>query len=243
MNEHPMKTFVLLSKVLFLAPLLPSPPSRQRFGTETSACWSCGAGRTSAGQSGWWPAGRGSSRLAASGWTRTAALCSPLWPREAAISETLDRRQGGPGQRQKLAEAQRKIKAKKKHLQSLAGWTVRDSSSHCRVLLLYCFTELLPSVKWAIIFYLAGRLFKISILLSSVFLQKMLKELRVLCKPEWYLLAPLYITLKMNLSPHQWKNWTSTGELKRNNSRLARMCLSLTCVFHMSQLSKPKSRG
>lgn len=89
MNEHPMKTFVLLSKVLFLAPLLPSPPSRQRFGTETFACWSCGAGRTAAGQSGWWPAGRGSSRLAASGWSRTAALCSPLWPKIVDIPTLL----------------------------------------------------------------------------------------------------------------------------------------------------------
>lgn len=64
----------------------------------------------------------------------------------------------------------------------------------------------------------------------------------MLCKPEWFLLDLLYITLKMSGSS-QHDSWTSSTEgLKVNNSELVRMCLSILCLLHMFRLSKPKAR-
>lgn len=139
-RDHPVPVFVAPSRALFLAPLPLSPPSEQRSWIETCACWSSGVGGTAAGPRGWWPAGRGSSRSAASGWNRTAAPCSPLWPREVAISEVSDRRRGGREQGQKLAEAQRKRKAKKKTRCPEAGG-LNSQISHFTAES-SCFTEL-----------------------------------------------------------------------------------------------------
>lgn len=68
--------------------------------------------------------------------------------------------------------------------------------------------ELLPSVKLAVTAYLAaGRLFffLIRLVLSNVFLQRMLQELRLLRKPERFLLDPLHITLKVSTRPQHDK--------------------------------------
>lgn len=139
-----VQPFILFSKAWCPVPLLLSPPSEQWFWIETCVCLSSGGGTASTGPRGWWPAGTRSSRSAASGWNHTAALCSPLWPREVAISEILRGRQvDGPEQGQKLAYAQKKKKAKKENsVQMLAVWTGRDTSVPCWVLLSSCFTEL-----------------------------------------------------------------------------------------------------
>lgn len=109
-----------------------------------------------------------------------------------AISEVLGRRQGGPEQGQKVAEAQRKIKAKKQtSVHRLAGWIVRDLISLGSPLA----SGASPFVKLAIIVYLAaGRVlfgwFLTGIGLNNVLLQRTLKELTLFGKPEQSLTDP-----------------------------------------------------
>lgn len=192
-SDHPAPVFVAPSRALFLAPLPLSPPSEQRSWIETCACWSSGVGGTAAGPRGWWPAGRGSSRSAASGWNRTAAPCSPLWPREVAVSEVSDRRVDQSKDRNWQRLRGREKPKRKQGVQRLVVWTVRYLIS-LRSPLVYGAS---PFGKLAIIFYLAaGRglfvcLFVlIGIVLSNMLLQRTLKELTLLGKPERSLIDP-----------------------------------------------------
>lgn len=130
-----MQTLVLLSRAWFLAPLLQSPPAEQWFWIETYAYWSSGGVGASGGPRGSWPAGRDSSRSAVFGWNRTAALGSPLWPGEVAVSDILDRRQGGPEQDRNWHRLRGRQKPNGKQCPEAGSLNPQgDISFHCQVL-------------------------------------------------------------------------------------------------------------